>query len=120
LPSAGTVRGLPTGLMFTPPPAAAGRGVGPVDPASLIDPLGGGYMPLHPDQQHDAIPPPVVDAHSITEIMSTLASPATLKTQQELVAALKGFGAAPPSSAPLTELAKQAGSLFSQAPLRAA
>jgi hypothetical protein len=119
-PAAETIRGLPTGLTFTTPPATAGAAIGPVDPSSLVDELGGGYMPLHPAQQSDAIPAPVVDANSITEIMSTLASQATLQAQQALVTALKGFAAAPPSSAPLAELAKRAGSLFSEAPLRAA
>jgi hypothetical protein len=119
-PAAATIAGLPTGIRFTPPRASAGAAVGPLDPSSLIDPLGGGYMPLNPSAQPDAIPAPVVDANSITEIMTTLASPAMLKVQQALVAALTGFGAAPPTSAPLTQLAKQAGSLFSEAPLRAA
>jgi len=116
----GTIPSLTTGIQFEPPPAAAGPSVGPVDPSSLIDPLGGGYQPLKPTTQKDPIPAPVIDANSITSIMTTLAAPATLQTQQSLVAALQRFGAGPPTSAPLTQLAQQAGSLFSQAPLRAA
>jgi hypothetical protein len=119
-PAAATIPNLTTGIQFEPPPAAAGPSVGPVDPSSLIDPLGGGYQPLKPTTQKDPIPAPVIDANSITLIMTTLAAPATLQTQQSLVAALQRFGAGPPTSAPLTQLAQQAGSLFSQAPLRAA
>ena len=119
-PTAATVRNLATGIQFAPPPAAAGPTVGPVDPASLVGPLGGGYMPLNPSTQRDPIAAPVVDADSITKIMATLAAPATLQTQQSLVTALQRFGVAPPTSAPLTKLAQQAGSLFSEAPLRAA
>ena len=119
-PAAATVPNLTTGIQFEPPPAAPGPTIGPVDPSSLIDPLGGGYMALTPGSQHDPIPAPVVDANSISEIMTTLAAPATLQTQQSLVSALQRLGAAPPTSAPLTQLAQQAGTLFSEAPLRAA
>jgi len=119
-PAAATIPNLTSGIQFTPPSASAGPTIGPVDPENLIDPLGGGYMPLTPSTQRDPIPAPVVDANSITAIMTTLTAPATLQTQQSLVAALQKFGTAPPTSAPLTQLAQQAGSLFSQAPLRAA
>lgn len=119
-PAAATVPNLTTGIQFEPPPAAPGPTIGPVDPSSLIDPLGGGYLALTPSTQHDPIPAPVIDANSISEIMTTLAAPATLQTQQSLVSALQRLGAAPPTSAPLTQLAQQAGTLFSEAPLRAA
>ena len=109
-----------TGIRLAAPSATAGQAIGPVDPTSLINPLGGGYIPLNPGTQRDPIPAPVVDANTITEIMATLVSPATLQTQQALIAALTRFGAAPPTSSAPTKLAQQAGSLFSQAPLKAA
>lgn len=119
-PTAATIPGLQTGVSLTAPPATAGAVVGPLDPASLIDPLGGGFMPLVPATQADPIAAPVVDTNSITEITNSLASPNAIQFQQKLVTALAQVGAAPPTSAPLTQLAKQAGSLFSQAPLRTA
>jgi hypothetical protein len=119
-PGAATVRGMPTGIRLAAPSATAGAAIGPVDPTSLINPLGGGYIPLNPGTQRDPIAAPVVDANTITEIMTTLVSPATLQAQQALIAALTKFGAAPPTSSPPTKLAQQAGSLFSQAPLKAA
>lgn len=119
-PAATTIRGVPTGIRLAAPSATAGQAIGPVDPTSLINPLGGGYIPLNPGTQRDPIPAPVVDANTITEIMTTLVSPATLQAQQALVAALTRFGAAPPTSSAPTKLAQQAGSLFSQAPLKAA
>lgn len=119
-PAAATIPGLPTGVSLTAPPARAGAAIGPVDPAKLVDLLGGGFMPLTPATQTDPIPAPVVDTNSITEIISSLASPTSIHFQQNLVTALTGFSAAPPTSSPLTQLAQQAGSLFSQAPLRTA
>lgn len=119
-PAASTIRGVPTGIRLAAPSATAGKAIGPVDPTSLINPLGGGYIPLNPGTQRDPIPAPVVDANTITEIMTTLVSPATLQTQQALIGALTKLGAAPPASSPPTKLAQQAGILFSQAPLKAA
>jgi hypothetical protein len=119
-PAAATIPGLPTGVSLTAPPATAGAVIGPIDPAQLIDQLGGGFMPLTPATQADPIAAPVVDTNSIIEIIDSLASPNAIKFQQNLVTALTGFSAAPPTSSPLTQFASQAGSLLSQAPLRTA
>jgi hypothetical protein len=119
-PSAALTEPLPTGLTFTAPPAAAGPAVGPFDPVTLVDLVGGGNMPLNPKDQADPIPAPRADANVIADIMKTLAAPDTLRAQQALVAALEDCDAAPPTDAPLTQFAARAGSLLSQAPLRAA
>src|SRR5206468_3779124 len=112
-PKAGVVADLQTGLRFTPPPASAGAVVGPFDPAGLIMPLGGGYLPL--GDARDPISAPTFDAGSLGRIATTLQAPPA--AQQELLAALQTLGAAPPSSAPLTALGAKAGHFFTQPPL---
>jgi hypothetical protein len=119
-PAAKLVAGLATGARFGPPPARAGASIGPIDPAALITPLDGGYMPLRPKVQQDPIGPPVADSGSILVIVNTVASAASVQAQQAQFAALSRFGAAPPTHAPLARLGQQAGTLFAQPPLRAA
>ncbi len=119
-PAAKLVDGLPTGLVFSPPPATAGSAIGPVDPDSLVTPLAGGVYPLAPASQADPMPEPVADTGTILAIAADVASAASIAVQASLVAALADVGAAPPTSAPLTQLGQQAGSLFAQPPMRTA
>jgi hypothetical protein len=119
-PAAKLIGPLPTGLSFSPPAASAGNAVGPLDPDSLVTKLGTGIMPLTPATQSDPIAQPVVDTGSIAAIAADVASQASVTAQQNLVAALTGYGAAPPTSAPLVELGRQAGAVFSQPPMRSA
>jgi hypothetical protein len=119
-PAANLVPGLATGIRFSPPPASAGSSVGPVDPESLITPLGGGFMALQPGSQQDPIAAPVADSGTILAIGANVASSDNVARQQRMIAALNGFGAAPPTDAPLVEVGQQAGTLYSQPPLRAA
>ena len=118
-PSSATIPGLPTGVQLIAPTSTVGTSPGPMNIASLTDLLGGGYQPLTPSSQSERIPAPVIDTAIITTIINTLGSSAAQTAQQGLVAALASFCAAPPTSALLTNLAKQAGQTFSQAPLRA-
>lgn len=118
-PAAKLVPGLATGIQFAPPPASAGAAVGPVDPDSLITPLGGGYMALQPGSQQDPLTAPVEDKDSIQAIIDNVASPANVQNQQAIFAALGTLGAAPPTDAPLVQLGALAGTLFAQPPLSA-
>jgi hypothetical protein len=118
-PTANLVTGLATNLYFRPPRSAPGATLGPVDPASLITPLGGGYLPLDPSHQVDPIAPPTPDANSIVTVIADVASQTTTQVQQQLVAALAGYAAAPPTSAPLTRFGEQAGTQFAQPPMLA-
>ncbi|HEY0035582.1 MAG TPA: DUF6603 domain-containing protein [Longimicrobium sp.] len=119
-PSAATIPNLLVGAQLQPPPAVLGASPGPMDIGSLVNPLGAGWLPLTPGTQADPIAAPVVDANVIGTMATTLASPAARDAQQGLIAALAGLGAAPPTSALLTQLAQRAGESFSQAPLRTA
>lgn len=119
-PAANLVPGLVTGVTFAPPPAIAGAAAGPVDPDSLISPLGFGELPLRPASQGDPIAEPVADPGTILAIASGVASPASVRAQQALVSVLAGYQAGPPTSAPLTGLGNEAGAVFSQPPMRTA
>jgi hypothetical protein len=119
-PSSATIPGLPVGVQFLAPPAIAGRTPGAMNIAGLIDSLGGGYLPLMPASQTDPIPAPVSDTDVIASIMNTLAAPDAQTAQKNLLVALTGFLAAPPTKEPLKVLMEQAGQTFSQPPLRAA
>lgn len=118
-PAARLVPWLATGVRFAPPPASAGASIGPVDPDSLITPLGGGYMALQPDTQQDPISAPVEDKDTIQAIIDNVASAANVQTQQAIFAALHAVGAQPPTDAPLVQLGQQAGVIFTQPPLKA-
>lgn len=119
-PAANLIPGLVTGLSFAPPPAAAGAAAGPVDPGSLISPLGLGELPLRPASQGDPIAEPVADPGSIQAIAAGVASLASVRAQQALVSVLADYQAGPPTSAPLTGLGDEAGAIFSQPPMRTA
>jgi hypothetical protein len=119
-PKAKLVEGLATAVAFAAPSATVGAAVGPVDPASLVGPLGGGYQPLDAQRQAEPIAPPVHDAGAIKAIRDGIASDASKRAQTALVRALAGYGAAPPTNAPLEAVGEQAGVLFAQAPLLAA
>ena len=94
------------------------RLIGPFDPATLITPLGGGYLPLTPATQADPVPAPALSNDSILQIGKTLAASGTQQPQQAILAALRGYDAAPPGvAAPLTRLAEQAGICFQQSPM---
>jgi hypothetical protein len=136
-PTARLIENLPTGLTFAPPAASAGSAIGPVDPGGLVAPVGHGAMPLAPAQKLDpiaaptaepgsiaaptadpeSIAAPTAEPESIAAIAAGVASPASVLAQQRLVAALGAYGAAPPTSAPLVELGRQAGAVFSEPPL---
>lgn len=118
-PTARLVADLATGIQFAPPPASAGASLGPIDPETLITPLGGGYMALRPSRQQDPITAPVEDRRSITAIIADVASVANIQVQQAMVAALGDLGVAPPTDAPLVRLGEQAGTLYAQPPLSA-
>lgn len=120
VPSSATVNGLPTGMQLIAPPATAGASPGPMNLDGLVDPLGGGYLPLTPASQADPIAAPVADATIIRLIGTTLGSSAAQTAQQGLLAALTAVNAAPPTHALLVQLAAQAGQAFVQPPLRAA
>lgn len=117
-PAAELIRGLPTGVVFAPPPTAAGAAVGPFDPGSLISPVGQGVLPLRPASQADPIAGPVADAGSIQAIAADVDSDASVVAQAQLVSLLASYGAAPPTNAPLTQLGQQAGAVFAQPPMR--
>jgi hypothetical protein len=119
-PTAKLIDDLPTGLAVSAPAATQGSAVGPVDPASIVTPLGTGIQPLLPAKQPDPIAEPVADPGSIAAIATGVASAAAITAQADLVAALAALGAAPPTSAPLTRLGAQAGGVFSQPPMRSA
>lgn len=118
--SSATVPNLPVGTRLIAPPAKAGAASGPMAIDSLIVRLGGGWQPFTPAKQADPIPAPVVDPKIVATIATTLASAASQTAQQNLVAALKRFDAAPRTNAPLKRLADQAGETYSEPPLRAA
>ncbi|HEY3897937.1 MAG TPA: DUF6603 domain-containing protein [Chthoniobacter sp.] len=117
-PSSATIGGLPVGVQLIAPPATVGKSPGAVDISSLIDPLGSGVQPLKPDVQRERIPAPRPDPHVIAAIGKSLASTQSQKLQKQLVAALAGMGAAPPTSDPFVNLMEEAGQAFSQEPLR--
>jgi hypothetical protein len=119
-PAAELIRGLPTGVVFAPPPTATGAAVGPFDPGTLISPVGRGVLPLRPASQADPIAGPVADPGSIRAIAADVASDSSVQAQGRLVSVLAGYAAAPPASAPLTKLGQQAGAVFAQPPMRAA
>lgn len=119
-PTAATVPNLPVGMRLAAPPASAGNAVGPVDPANLVTPLGGGSLPFASGNQNDSTAPPQVGDGSIAQIAETIASPAALQAQAAILAGLNTFAAAPPTAAALTALGQQAGRLFAQPPLLAA
>jgi hypothetical protein len=106
------------GVQLIAPPATVGKSPGAVDISSLIDPLGSGVQPLKPDVQRERIPAPRPDPHVIAAIGKSLASTQSQKLQKQLVAALAGMGAAPPTSDPFVNLMEEAGQAFSQEPLR--
>jgi hypothetical protein len=115
------IGGLPTGVVFAPPPARTGAGVGPFDPGSLVSPVGqGGVLPLRPASQADPVAAPVPDAGSIKAIADNVASGASVAAQARLVSVLAGYAAAPPTNAPLAKLGDQAGAVFAQPPMRTA
>ncbi|WP_437295556.1 DUF6603 domain-containing protein [Sorangium sp. So ce426] len=118
--TAATIPRLPVGVQLIAPPAVVGESPGPMKIDELLDPLGTGAQPLTPATQADPLPSPVVDPTTIRAVITSAASAAAVATQQSMLAALADLGAAPPTRTPLTELAKQAGKLFSQPPLRAA
>ena len=119
-PDANLIKSLPTALIFAPPPASAGATAGPFDPDSLISPLEPGSLPLRPASQADPIAEPVPSAESIQKVAADVASQPSINAQGALVAALARYAAAPPTSAPLTELGKQAGAVFTEPPMLAA
>jgi hypothetical protein len=120
-PGSNTVLGLATGIEIAAPPAQAGKALGPIDPAGLIDPLGDGDMPLAPADRADPLPAPVQDDGTIGAMMAAANSSEAWQAQvgahDSLVAALAALGAAPPSSDPMMKLSANAGSFFSQPPL---
>ena len=110
------VAGLATGARLTAPAAKLqGQPVGPFG-VEVLDPLGGGYLPLDPAHQTDPTPAPTPDPHSVATIKSTLASPGALKAQAELLADLDP-ASRPPTSAPLARMADAADRLFAQPPM---
>jgi hypothetical protein len=117
-PSSATVHGLPTGVQLIAPPATAGGSPGPMDTTGIIDALGGGYAPLVPARK-DPMRPPVIDPATIGDMMTTLGSDRVLQVQKGLLTALADARALPPSSGPLADLGRQAGRVFTQAPMRA-
>jgi hypothetical protein len=116
-PTAKLITNLAVGLTFAPPPATAGAAVGPLDPSTLVSPIGNGEMPLDPSAQADPIAEPVPDKDSILAIIADVASHDAILAQQALVTVLSSYEAPPPTSDPLTELGQQAGALFSQPPM---
>jgi hypothetical protein len=109
--------GLLTGLQWTAPPAQEGASIGPFSPTNLVDALGSGYLPLTPASAQDPLPVPVVESDALSIVMSTLGQQSTLSANAALAAALDQMQVGPPTTGALTQLAQDAGCLFTQAPM---
>ncbi|HEY6927316.1 MAG TPA: DUF6603 domain-containing protein [Steroidobacteraceae bacterium] len=122
-PAAATlVPGLQTGVQLAPPAPSLESSPGPVALDALTDTLANGVLPLIATAI-DPIPAAIVSSTVIAAVQSTYASGNLVNLaaiQHTMLATLSAYGAEPPSSALLVQLAAQADSLFEQLPLQAA
>jgi hypothetical protein len=114
--TADLIANLQTGIRLTAPAATEGAAVGPFDVASVLDPLGGGYLPLDVPHQGDPTARPTPNPQSIGLIRQTLANAASATARQALLATLDP-ASQPPTCAPLNRLAAAADRLFAEPPM---
>ena len=121
-PSAVLLRGQLAGLRVRAPRARAGATPGPIDverdlsyaPVAHAAPL-----PLVPGAQAGG-PAPVADAGTVDAIAAGADTDAARAARDEVVAALAALGAAPATAGSLAGVARDAGFLYLDAPLRTA
>lgn len=83
---------------------------------ALLDPLGGGYLPLETAGQADPTPAPASAPDSVGAIKTDLANPDKVNARLALVAGLE-VSSRPPTTGPLNLLAAAADRVFLQPPM---